>query len=83
MNVKTGVMMLSLNPRFLFERKLRACALGPGAAFLLLLGGATPSIASDTARIDALEAKIEQLTQEQVLQRSAIDEVLRYFGITG
>ncbi len=76
-------MMLSLNIRSLFERKLSAAASGSGVAFLLLLGGGTPSIAADTARIDALEAKIEQLTQEQGHQRSAIDEALSHVEITG
>lgn len=39
--------------------------------------------ASDTARIDALETKIEQLMQEQAHQGSELEEALSHVDITG
>ena len=49
----------------------------------LCWGVSMPSVASESARIDALEAKIEQLEQGQEEQQSVIDEALNRIEITG
>ena len=49
---------------------------------LLLLGGEV-CYASESARIDVLEARIDQLTQEQADQDSRLEEALSHVEITG
>jgi len=52
--------------------------------FLIVsFGMMTPVYASDTARIEALEEQLAQLTQNQEAQRTMLEEVLNRVDITG
>ncbi|OUS06542.1 hypothetical protein A9Q81_03185 [Gammaproteobacteria bacterium 42_54_T18] len=80
MNSTSNGIHRSLGRKYLLKRRLGFCT---GVIGSLLLGGAVSCYASDAARIDALEAKVEQLTQEQANQGSALEEALSHVEITG